>query len=65
MFFMKKKPSDTEMMIKELQESKYKMELASRDRKISMLETELEMKNFLLAAKDLCGVILYYGKDER
>ena len=53
MFLYRKNPSDEQQLIEQMKENNYKLEIARRDREISMLQLRLAVKDCMLAAKEL------------
>lgn len=53
MFLYRKNPSDEQQLIEQMKENDYKLEIARRDREISMLQLQLAVKDCMLAAKEL------------
>ncbi len=53
MFLYRKNPSDEQQLIEQMKENDYKLEIARRDREISMLQLQLAVKYCMLAAKEL------------
>lgn len=53
MFLYRKNPSDEQQLIEQMKENDYKLEIARRDREISMLQLRLAVKDCMLAAKEL------------
>ena len=53
MFLYRKNPSDEQQLIEQMKENDYKLEIARRDREISMLQLQLAVKECMLAAKEL------------
>ncbi len=53
MFLYRRKPTETEQLLEQMKENDYKLEIARRDREISMLQLQLAVKDCLIAAKEL------------
>ncbi len=53
MFLYRKNPSEEQQLMEQIKENNYKLEIASRDREISMLQLQLAVKDCMLAAKEL------------
>lgn len=53
MFLYRRKPTETEQLLEQMKENDYKLEIARRDREISMLQLRLAVKDCMLAAKEL------------
>ncbi len=53
MFLYRKNPSEEQQLMKQMKENNYKLEIARRDREISMLQLQLAVKDCMLAAKEL------------
>lgn len=53
MFLYRRKPTEAEQLLEQMKENDYKLEIARRDREISMLELQLAVKDCMLAAKEL------------
>lgn len=53
MFLYRKNPSEEQQLMEQMKENSYKLEMASRDREISMLQLQLAVKDCMLAAKEL------------
>lgn len=53
MFLYRKNPSEEQQLMEQMKENSYKLEMASRDREISMLQLQLVVKECMLAAKEL------------
>ena len=64
MFLYRKNPSEEQQLMEQMKENDYKLEIARRDREISMLQLRLAVKDCMLAAKELREVT-DLGEDER
>lgn len=53
MFLYRKNPTEAEQLLEQVKENDYKLEIARRDREISMLQLQLAVKECMLAAKEL------------
>lgn len=53
MFLYRRKPTEAEQLLEQMKENDYKLEIARRDREISMLELQLAVKDCMLVAKEL------------
>lgn len=53
MFLYRRKPIEAEQLLEQMKENDFKLEIASRDREISMLQLQLVVKDCMLAAKEL------------
>ena len=53
MFLYRRKPTEAEQLMEQMKENDYKLEIARRDREISMLQLQLAVKECMLAAKEL------------
>lgn len=53
MFLYRKNPSEEQQLMEQMKENDYKLEIARRDREISMLQLQLAVKDCMLAAKEL------------
>lgn len=62
MFLYRKNPSDEQQLIEQMKENDYKLEIARRDREISMLQLQLAVKDCLLAAKELREVTEFWRR---
>lgn len=53
MFLYRRKPTEAEQLLEQMKENDYKLEIARRDREISMLQLQLAVKDCMLAVKEL------------
>lgn len=53
MFLYKKNPTEEDQLMEQMKENNYKLEIASRDREISMLKLQLAVKECLIASHEL------------
>lgn len=53
MFLYRKNPTEAEQLLEQMKENDYKLEIARRDREISMLQLQLAVKECMLVAKEL------------
>lgn len=52
MFLYKKNPTEEEQLMEQMKENNYKLEIARRDREISMLKLQLAVKDCMLVVKE-------------
>lgn len=57
MFLCRRKTNKTQKSMEQMKENNYKLEIARRDRQISMLEVELELKKCKDSVDRLKGVV--------
>lgn len=62
MFLYRKNPSEEQQLMEQMKENNYKLEIARRDREISMLQLQLAVKECMLAAKELREVTEFWRK---
>lgn len=53
MVLYKKNPTEEKQLMEQMKENNYKLEIASRDREISMLKLQLAVKECLIASHEL------------
>lgn len=53
MFLYRRKSTEAEQLMEQMKENDYKLEIARRDREISMLQLQLAVKDCMLATKEL------------
>lgn len=56
MFLYRRKPNEAQQLIKKMEENNRRLEIAGRNREISMLKLRLAVKECLLTAMRLKGV---------
>ena len=49
----RKKPTEEQQLMEQMKENNYKLEIARRDREISMLKLQLAVKECLIASHEL------------
>lgn len=56
MFLYSKKKSEEQQLMEQMKENNYRLEIARRDREISMLQLQLAVKDCLIKAHELSEV---------
>lgn len=62
MVLYRKNPTEAEQLLEQMKEDDYKLDIARRDREISMLKLQLAVKECTLAAKELGEVTEFWRR---